>query len=795
MTMQAAEFQNYIHTLALPEEGLRYIRSVREGPPARRVQSSTLANCCYHCVSPRMGFTIMAESHIEHRFVMKCELHQDEFLEYWDQPCEVPITGTDRRGRRYRSTYTADFLIFTPTQVVAIETKPYAKCLELHGRRPEDWRQTSDGFSYEPAVKAFAQLGIHHQVVTERDIGAVEANNYDLLLYARDNPPAVSSRWRTEVAKALQRHRALPIRELLIRAESDDLTPILFLIHTGILHADIKHQNLAEVDDSLVALDIGTLNDALAAQQRLSCAIDPTHRISIDDVPRTADGIRLLYRLKQLNGELPPTASKRTLRRWRSRIRSQGTAALVPRCSAQGNRHDRISEEHVALIHHVLETEYLTADSIPPYRCYGRYVSAFNERNGGGDAPRIDDTSLTFKSFLYRLRKLDPVTTALARGGRRAANEAEPPVAPEQKELLACRPFQRVHIDHCRVKVHLRIGESGGRVIRARAWLTIMVDEYSGAILAMSLSFRAPSRRSCALVLRDCAMRWKRLPETIVVDNGKEFDSVYFEACLARLGIHKQSRPPGHPRYGSTVERAFGVLKDEFLSALTGNTANRKDDRGKSTSHKGWTRGRYTLLELHLLIEHYFFRLLNHHLHGRELEAPSVRIREGLKRYPSSGRKVVFDQTFLVMTAIEQSRQHTWDPRRGIRCRRRYYSHPGLAGLSNRKRFDIREEPWDEHCIYVRVNHEWLACYHGPRPNSKLVTPARICASILWSDANYPREKAKIARLLAQQETHRKAMEIAHAMDSSRPEQVPEVDFPAFLTSSTPLPEANWSET
>jgi putative transposase len=742
-----------------------------------------------------MGFTIMAESHIEHRFIMKCELHQDEILEYWDQPCEVPITGTDRRGRRYRSTYTADFLIFTPMKVVAIETKPYAKCLELHGRRPEDWRKISDGFSYEPAVQAFAQLGIRHQVVTDRDIGATEANNYDLLLYARDNPPVVSSRWRTEVAKALQKHKALPIRELLVRTGSGDVTPILFLIHTGVLHADIRHQNLAEVDDSLIALDIQTLNDALAAQRKLTCAIDPTHRVSIEDVPRTADGIRLLYRWKQLNGELPPTVSRRTLRRWRSKVRSQGSdAALVPRCSAQGNRRSRISEEHVAFIDSVLEKEYLTADSIPPYRCYGRYREAFDARTGNTGGPAVGHDPVSFKSFLRRLRRLDPVTTALARGGRRAANEAEPPVAPEQKELLACRPFQRVHIDHCRVKVHLRIGESGGRVIRARAWLTIMVDEYSGAILAMSLSFRAPSRRSCALVLRDCAMRWRRLPHTIVVDNGKEFDSVYFEACLARLGIHKQSRPPGHPRYGSTVERAFGILKDEFLSVLTGNTANRKDDRGKSTSHKGWTRGKYTLLELHLLIEHYFFRLLNHHLHGRELEAPSVRIREGLKRYPSSGRQVAFDQTFLVMTAIEQSRQHTWDPRRGIRLRGRYYSHPGLAGLPNRKRFEVREEPWDEHCIYVRVNHEWLACYHGPRPNSQLVTPARICASILWSDANYPREKAKIARLLAQQETRRKAMEIAHAIDSSRPEHVPEIDFPAFRPSS-PLPEAYWRET
>lgn len=43
MTMQIAEFDEYIHALALPMEGEQYVRAVRSGAPARRVQSSTLA--------------------------------------------------------------------------------------------------------------------------------------------------------------------------------------------------------------------------------------------------------------------------------------------------------------------------------------------------------------------------------------------------------------------------------------------------------------------------------------------------------------------------------------------------------------------------------------------------------------------------------------------------------------------------------------------------------------------------------------------------------------------------------
>src|SRR6185312_169517 len=107
---------------------------------------------------------------------------------------------------------------------------------------------------------------------------------------------------------------------------------------------------------------------------------------------------------------------------------------------------------------------------------------------------------------------------------------------------------ERAHIDHCLLKLHLWVGESGGKVIRKRAWLTAMVDEATGAVLAMSLSFRNPSRRACTAVLRDCACRWGRLTETVVVDNGCDFASNYFEECLARLGLHKQARTPGHPR-------------------------------------------------------------------------------------------------------------------------------------------------------------------------------------------------------------------------------------------------------
>ena len=224
--------------------------------------------------------------------------------------------------------------------------------------------------------------------------------------------------------------------------------------------------------------------------------------------------------------------------------------------------------------------------------------------------------------------------------------------------------------------------------------------------------------------------------------------------------------------------------------------ANKREDRGKSSSHKGCYGGKYTLFELYRLVDHYFFKLFNEHASGERLDSPVVMRRESLARFPASGKKAIFDQTFLVLTAIEQSRQHTWDPQRGIRFRHRYYSHPGLRALEHRHAFEVREEPWDEHCIYVRVKSEWLVCYHGSCTVPRFVTPDRMCSTVLWADTNYPRQKQRIARLLARQEQDslRKDIDAAHAATLRVSKIKVAIDFPAPPKKLSAVPSSGWRE-
>src|SRR5271157_6514434 len=104
------------------------------------------------------------------------------------------------------------------------------------------------------------------------------------------------------------------------------------------------------------------------------------------------------------------------------------------------------------------------------------------------------------------------------------------------------RPFEIVHIDHTEADIELVSSEVSRPL--GRPWWTLMIDAFSRRVLAIYLAFDPPSYRSCMMVMRECVRRHMRLPQTIVVDNGAEFRSTYFESLLARYECTKKQRPP-----------------------------------------------------------------------------------------------------------------------------------------------------------------------------------------------------------------------------------------------------------
>jgi len=105
------------------------------------------------------------------------------------------------------------------------------------------------------------------------------------------------------------------------------------------------------------------------------------------------------------------------------------------------------------------------------------------------------------------------------------------------------------------------------------------MDAFSRRLLAVYLTFDPPSYRSCMMTLRICVRRHRRMPQSLVVDGGKEFESQYFEHLLISNSCVKKVRPPAQPRFGSVIERLFGTAHTTFLHNLLGNTQASKVPR------------------------------------------------------------------------------------------------------------------------------------------------------------------------------------------------------------------------
>jgi len=127
------------------------------------------------------------------------------------------------------------------------------------------------------------------------------------------------------------------------------------------------------------------------------------------------------------------------------------------------------------------------------------------------------------------------------------------------------RPFEIGHIDHTELDVEVISGHTGQ--VLGRPWMTLLIDAFSRRVLAFHVTFDAPSYRSCMMILRECVCRHRRLPQIVVLEGGREFDSVYFETLLARYECTKKTRPPAKARFDRCASASSGSrTRASFIS-------------------------------------------------------------------------------------------------------------------------------------------------------------------------------------------------------------------------------------
>ncbi len=266
---------------------------------------------------------------------------------------------------------------------------------------------------------------------------------------------------------------------------------------------------------------------------------------------------------------------------WLRRFRlNPVTSSLLPRRRGPAKGRRMLDAAIEAEIERAIDAVYLTRERPSLKRVLSEVSRAC--RTAGLTPPSMKAlrARVSGRSLRARTRARDGAATA---GDR--FRQVRPGLRPE-------RALQIVQIDH--TKVDVMLVDDVTRACIGRPWLTLVLDLRTRMVLGLLLSFDPPSATSVALAIaqavlpkddwladRGLALAWPAygLPETIHVDNGREFHSRAFERGCEQYGIRIEYRPPATPRFGGHIERLMGTLMGR-VHALPGSTSSSVASRG-----------------------------------------------------------------------------------------------------------------------------------------------------------------------------------------------------------------------
>jgi putative transposase len=398
----------------------------------------------------------------------------------------------------------------------------------------------------------------------------------------------------------------------------------------------------------------------------------------------------------------------RTFFRWLGQYRKaeaaygSGFLGLLPRFSERGNRAPKLPEASRRLMQEHIEQDYETLKQKTKYASWIQLKLVCEAQA---------TTTPSYKTFCLAVQRRPAFDQTLKRQGRRASYQVDAfywnldLTTPRHGD----RPFEITHMDHTELDVECVT--TGGQPL-GRPWMTLLTDAYSRRTLAFYLTFDPPSYRSCMMVLRECVRRFGRLPQILVVDGGREFQSTYFETLLARYECTKKTRPPAQARFGSILERMFGVANTQFIHNLRGNTQIMRNVRQvtKAVNPKGLAT--WPLAELHAKLSEYLYEVHDGFNHPALGQGPREAFQVGLARGGARlHRMIAYNEEFLMLTLPTTPKGTARVmPSTGIKIRYIYYWCEAFRQIEG-EAVPIRYDPFDAGTAYAFVRKQWLQCH------------------------------------------------------------------------------------
>ena len=209
--------------------------------------------------------------------------------------------------------------------------------------------------------------------------------------------------------------------------------------------------------------------------------------------------------------------------------------------------------------------------------------------------------------------------------------------------------------------------------------------------------------------------RFKRLPQTIVVDNGSEFHSNYFSQLAASYQITLKYRPPAYAKFGTLVERIFDTANQQLFYNLLGNTqASKGRQTTKAVDPK--RNALWNLPDLYRKLCKLLYEVYGNTVHQTLDQTPNEAFANGLAIGGArEHRRVEYDENFKILTLAEPTgEKRKVDTCRGIKMFNiRYWSdhfrNPDLE-LKEFCNVEVRYDPFNIGIAYALVKKQWVKC-------------------------------------------------------------------------------------
>jgi len=417
--------------------------------------------------------------------------------------------------------------------------------------------------------------------------------------------------------------------------------------------------------------------------------------------------------LKALANGMPlKSVPERTLREWKrkqaiaERELGNGVVGLISRVKDRGNRERKISDEVIQLIDTVID-EHLVGESPKSISaCYSILLALSDQMGIAG--PSIK----TFRAEINKKKTIGDRKQAVQ--GDKGAYQYSEFVHWRLDNAVPVhgqRAFDIAHVDHTQMDLQLVdsvFGKSMGK-----PWLSIMLDAHTRMVLAFVITYERPSYRTCMMLMRDCIQRHRRVPDTIVTDKGSEFEGGFWEILLACLKVSKKTRPSAKGRYGSVIERFFGVANQQFFHQLKGNNLPLQKPRSTSPTHDPRKTAVWTLQEIAVSFEDYIENTYSRLEHSRLGVSPREAFDHSLRVTGVRHMRMITESEELAILCLPDVRGgvRRIAHGRGIKIGANFYFNPMFreAALGNTK-VPVKYDPFDLGYVYAKIGKEWIRC-------------------------------------------------------------------------------------